>query len=146
MKKLTAKQNQFVREYIIDFNATQAAIRTGYSHKTAGSIGSENLQKPEIKQAIRAALNNLADLVLIEASVIVKALMQEAFSTAEDSTSSSRVSALDKLAKIAGLYDSQMVTESLEKTIASISRENSKSRISLLPKDNINFEEIENDY
>jgi hypothetical protein len=92
------------------------------------------------------ALNNLADLVLIEASVIVKALMQEAFSTGEDSTSSSRVSALDKLAKIAGLYDSQLVTESLEKTIAIISRENSKARISLLPKDNINFEEIENDY
>jgi phage terminase small subunit len=46
MKKLTAKQSQFVREYIIDFNATQAAIRTGYSQKTAGSIGSENLQKP----------------------------------------------------------------------------------------------------
>jgi phage terminase small subunit len=146
MKKLTAKQSQFVREYIIDFNATQAAIRTGYSQKTAGSIGSENLQKPEIKQAVRLALNNLADLVLIEASVIVKALMQEAFSTGEDSTSSSRVSALDKLAKIAGLYDSQLVTESLEKTIAIISRENSKARISLLPKDNINFEEIENDY
>jgi phage terminase small subunit len=46
------KQAAFCREYVKDFNATQAAIRAGYSVKTAGAIGSENLTKPEIKQAI----------------------------------------------------------------------------------------------
>lgn len=49
---LTAKQQAFVREYLIDLNATQAAIRAGYSKKTAGNIGSENLEKPEIRAAI----------------------------------------------------------------------------------------------
>ena len=49
-KKLTLKQEQFCLEYIIDFNATQAAIRAGYSKKTAYSIGQENLKKPEIMQ------------------------------------------------------------------------------------------------
>jgi len=49
---LTAKQRAFVLEYARDFNATQAAIRAGYSKKTAYSIGNENLTKPVIKAAI----------------------------------------------------------------------------------------------
>ena len=48
MSKLTAKQESFVREYLIDKNATQAAIRAGYSEKTAQQTGSENLLKPVI--------------------------------------------------------------------------------------------------
>ena len=49
---LTNKQRVFVREYLRDFNATQAALRSGYSPKTSYSIGQENLKKPEIKAAI----------------------------------------------------------------------------------------------
>jgi phage terminase small subunit len=45
---LNDKQKRFVDEYLIDLNATQAAIRAGYSAKTAGQIGDENLKKPEI--------------------------------------------------------------------------------------------------
>lgn len=51
-KKLTAKQQRFCDEYLIDLNATQAAIRAGYSKKTAGRIGTENVQKPVIKDYI----------------------------------------------------------------------------------------------
>lgn len=51
-KKLTAKQQRFCDEYLIDLNATQAAIRAGYSEKTAGVIASENLNKPYIKEYI----------------------------------------------------------------------------------------------
>lgn len=50
---LNAKQNKFVTEYIKDWNATQAAIRAGYSKKTAGALGFELLKKPEISDAIR---------------------------------------------------------------------------------------------
>lgn len=53
---LTKKQKLFVEEYLIDLNATQAAIRAGYSPDTAYSIGQENLKKPEIKNAIDKAL------------------------------------------------------------------------------------------
>lgn len=49
MKKLTQKQQRFVDEYIISGNATQAAIRAGYSKKTARFVGAENLTKPNIK-------------------------------------------------------------------------------------------------
>ena len=51
-KKLTPKQNRFVEEYLIDLNATKAAVRAGYSEKTARQIGSENLSKPAIQEAI----------------------------------------------------------------------------------------------
>ena len=54
---MTAKQERFVQEYLIDLNATQAALRAGYSEKTAMVIGSENLKKPEINKAIADALN-----------------------------------------------------------------------------------------
>lgn len=47
--KLTEKQQRFVDEYLIDLNATQAAIRAGYSVKTADAIGCENLTKPCLK-------------------------------------------------------------------------------------------------
>lgn len=53
--KLTDKQQAFVEEYLIDLNATQAAIRAGYSEDTARSIGCENLTKPDIIDAIAEA-------------------------------------------------------------------------------------------
>lgn len=59
--ELTPKQQRFVEEYLIDLNATQAAIRAGYSPETAYSIGSENLKKPEIATAIEAARKNLSE-------------------------------------------------------------------------------------
>lgn len=49
---LTNKQRRFCEEYVIDLNATQAAIRAGYREKTARFIGSENLSKPNIKNCI----------------------------------------------------------------------------------------------
>lgn len=54
---LTPKQQRFANEYLIDLNATQAAIRAGYSEKTAGVISHENLKKPEISEYIQAAMD-----------------------------------------------------------------------------------------
>lgn len=51
-EKMTAKQMRFCDEYLVDLNATQAAIRAGYSEKTARAIGAENLTKPDIKAYI----------------------------------------------------------------------------------------------
>lgn len=52
MAKMTAKQQRFCDEYLIDLNATQAAIRAGYSENTARQIGTENLTKPSIREYI----------------------------------------------------------------------------------------------
>lgn len=53
---MTKKQKRFVEEYLIDLNATQAAIRAGYSPHTAKDIGCENLAKPNIAAAISQAM------------------------------------------------------------------------------------------
>ena len=56
MAKLTDKQRRFCDEYLVDLNATQAAIRAGYSPDSAQQIGSENLSKPVIKNVIAKAM------------------------------------------------------------------------------------------
>lgn len=56
---MTARQKLFCDEYLIDLNATQAAIRAGYSKKTAYSIGGENLRKPELKSYINEQLERI---------------------------------------------------------------------------------------
>lgn len=71
---LTAKQELFVLEYLKDLNATQAAIRAGYSQDTAGSIGSENLQKPEISAAITEAAARQLKRVQVEADFVLTEL------------------------------------------------------------------------
>ena len=58
-KKLTPKERLFVVEYLNDLNATQAAIRAGYSKKTARYIGHENLTKPHIQKALSEARNSI---------------------------------------------------------------------------------------
>lgn len=61
LRTLTSKQKRFIQEYLVDENATQAAIRAGYSRKTAAQIGYENLRKPYIKEeiaALRADIGN----------------------------------------------------------------------------------------
>lgn len=70
-KALTAKQAQFVREYLIDLNATQAAIRAGYSEKTAAAIGDENLRKPEIAAAVQSAMDARSQVTEITAQSVL---------------------------------------------------------------------------
>ncbi len=70
-RPLTPKQDMFVREYLIDLNATQAAIRAGYSAKTAYSIGEENLKKPEIAKAIQLGMDKRAEKAIITADEVL---------------------------------------------------------------------------
>ena len=65
---LTPKQERFVCEYLKDLNATQAAIRAGYSENSAGQIGAENLRKPAIKEAIDAKLNEMNSSAIADAA------------------------------------------------------------------------------
>lgn len=71
MAKLTPKQVLFVQEYLIDLNATQAAIRAGYSEKTAYSIGNENMKKPEIAQSIQAAIDEQSKRTGLTADTVI---------------------------------------------------------------------------
>lgn len=73
---LTEKQQRFVEEYLIDFNATQAAIRAGYSQKTAGAVGHENLRKPEIVSALNKAKQERCERTKIDADYVLKRLVE----------------------------------------------------------------------
>lgn len=76
VKPLTAKQKLFCHEYLIDLNATQAAIRAGYSKKTAYSIGSENLSKPEILEFINKAKEERIEEVKVDANWVLQAAVE----------------------------------------------------------------------
>lgn len=84
--QLTPKQRRFVAEYLVDSNATQAAIRAGYSPRSAHSIANELVEKPDIRAAIEAAeqrrLNRLdlkADDILRELLTFAKTDIRKAF-------------------------------------------------------------------
>jgi phage terminase small subunit len=72
--RLTDKQEMFCRQYVIDWNATRAAIAAGYSENTAQVIGSENLSKPIIKEYIEEIQKDLAKLAGISALSNIKHL------------------------------------------------------------------------
>ncbi|MFQ1062162.1 terminase small subunit [Bordetella trematum] len=73
---LTNKQRRFVDEYLVDLNATQAAIRAGYSAKTAGQIGDENLKKPQIAAAIQEAQAKRSERVQVTADYVLSRMVE----------------------------------------------------------------------
>jgi len=85
MSKFTPRQERFVKEYLVDLNATQAAIRAGYSEKTARQTASENLSKPYIAEAIAEGFKKLqrktgrsAEDVVNDLREVTKRCMQHA--------------------------------------------------------------------
>ena len=100
---LTAKQEAFISEYLVDLNATQAAIRAGYSEKTAYSIGHENLSKPEIADSIADARKEAAKRNETNVDMIDK-MHKQAFSVANNGKQASAMTtAANNLAKLHGL-------------------------------------------
>lgn len=81
---MTRKQKLFCEEYQIDLNATQAAIRAGYSPESAGSIGSELLKKPEIRARIDKMMAERSKRVGINADRVLQELGKIAFVNAAD--------------------------------------------------------------
>ena len=72
---LTPKQRRFVEEYLVDFNATQAAIRAGYSKKTAYSQGERLLRHAEVAATVEAGKAELAKLTRISAEEVIEGLV-----------------------------------------------------------------------
>lgn len=76
---LTKKQKLFVEEYLVDLNATQAAIRAGYSTASARQIADENMSKPDIKNAIEKALAERSKRTGVNADRVILELAKIAF-------------------------------------------------------------------
>lgn len=81
---LNDKQRLFCQEYLIDLNATQAAIRAGYSEKTAKDIGCENLAKPNIQEFIQELMAKRSEKTEITAERVLNELAKIGFSNIQD--------------------------------------------------------------
>ena len=114
---LTPKQSRFVEEYLVDMNATQAAIRAGYSKKTAGQTGNENLKKPEIQKALSDAVQVRSERTEITQDYVLKRLIMEAERDDEGSTHSARISALSLLGKHLAMFTERVESDNTHKII-----------------------------
>ena len=85
-EKLSPKQEAFCLEYLKDLNATQAAIRAGYSEDSARQIGSENLSKPAIEARLKQLLDERSERTKISADRVLNELAKLAFSDMRDFT------------------------------------------------------------
>ena len=81
---MTAKQQRFCDEYLIDLNATQAAIRSGYSEKTAYSMGQRLLKNVEVQKYIQERKQDRVERTEITQDMVLKELANIAFSNAAD--------------------------------------------------------------
>lgn len=70
--KLTSKQEAFCREYMIDLNGAQAAIRAGYSERSAKEVASENLTKPNIQKRIAELIEKRNERLDLSADSVVR--------------------------------------------------------------------------
>lgn len=102
---LTSKQERFCREYILDHNATQAAIRTGYSPDSARQIASENLTKPNISKRIEHLEQKLGESMDITRAEIRKDL--QAIIDNPMATFSARLRAIELKGKMIGAFNAK---------------------------------------
>lgn len=96
-EKLTLKQVMFINEYMVDMNATQACIRSGYAEKAAGQMGDENLKKPQIAEEIRKRMDERARRLGITADNVLADI--DAIRRIKKISPKDRLRALELLAK-----------------------------------------------
>jgi phage terminase small subunit len=106
---LNDKQLRFAQEYTVDLNATQAAIRAGYSTKTAYSQGQRLLKKDEIQDAIREANRKRSEATGITAEWVLTGIAEIA--TREDARDADRLKAFELLGKHLGIWEQRQTQE-----------------------------------
>lgn len=104
MPGLTPRQARFVQEYLIDLNATQAAIRSGYSKHTAKQQGARLLTNADVCKAVAAKQAKVAEKTELSVAWVLGLLSKEAQHTGEGSTHSARVKAQELLGKHLGMF------------------------------------------
>lgn len=108
---MNPKQARFVDEYLIDENATQAAIRAGYSAKTAHAIGSRLLSKVEIMAAVNAGRAAIAKRNAVTQDEVIAGLRREANREGDGASHAARVSAWAKLGETMGMFKQVVKTD-----------------------------------
>lgn len=112
---LTARQRRFVDEFMVDHNATQAAIRAGYSKKTARQTGTENLSKPAISEAIAKREQRVAKKLEVTVDSLAAELEEARALAVKSKQSSAAVQATMGKAKLFGLgVENRRVTGTMQ--------------------------------
>lgn len=106
---MTDKQKRFCEEYLVDLNATQAALRAGYSAKTSYSIGDENLRKPEIREYLRGLMERRSEETGITAEDVIRELNTVAM-TETEIKGSDKMKALELLGRHLGMFSERSET------------------------------------
>lgn len=106
---LTPKQERFVQEYLVDLNATAAAIRAGYKETTAAQQGHNLLRKPAIELAVQAARADLAKRTEVTQDYVIKKLKEIVEKEAADCQDSNlkysnKIRALELIGKYLGMF------------------------------------------
>jgi phage terminase small subunit len=104
-KKLTPKQEKFISEYLIDFNATQAAIRAGYSSKTAKSAASQNLTKLYLREEIERRREKAQENFIVSKEKLIREIASIAFAEGVEIKGSDKMKAIELLCKHLGILD-----------------------------------------
>ena len=112
MAKLTPKQHRFVEEYQRDLNATQAAVRAGYSQKTAYSAGQRLLKHVEVSSELEAAQKRRSERSEISVDKVINELGSVAFD--EHELTRDRLRALELLGKALGMFVDRSVSATLD--------------------------------
>lgn len=121
-KPLSPKQAAFVREYMVDHNGTQAAIRAGYSARTANEQASRLLANVNIAKAVAKAQAAMALKTETEAEWVRRRLKEEADDFSEFASHSARIRALELVGKINGVFeiDNKQKTDGLSDILAGL--------------------------
>ena len=110
---LTDKQQRFINEYPKDFNATQAAIRAGYSANSAGVIAHRLLKNPRVAREIEKRRGEIDEKTDVEVGEIVAALRGMAFG-GKPATNSEQLKALDLLGRYKAMFTDRLRTEDIK--------------------------------
>ena len=105
---LTIKQLRWIDEYLIDFNGAAAAVRAGYSSKSARSIAHENLTKPYIQAVLQARQASMAKELQITCQGVIRGLLDAVELGREINNPASMISGLSTIAKMLGYYSPEV--------------------------------------
>ena len=119
---MTPKQKRFVQEYLVDLNATQAAIRAGYREQSARITASKNLARPDIQEAIAEGMGELARRAEITQEEVLAELKQIALAPASDVKESTlrysnKIRALELLGKHLGILTDRITIATIDPAV-----------------------------
>ena len=129
---LTPKQGMFCKEYLVDLNATQAAIRAGYSENTASEMGYENLTKPHIAEYVQGLMNKRSKRVEIDADWVLNGIKDLTNTLMDSETPQHAYKGFELAGKHLQLFTDKVDHSSSDGSMSTLTTEERQARIQAL--------------